>query len=117
MQHFSKSNTAYVDFDFARPERKSPKLRPLFHVLRMVGLRPSRSTVCLERSRHGWHVIIPLSEKLTEAEMVALQMALGDDRKRGALNLMRALAIRKGCNGVTPFWARRWNILYAGKLQ
>lgn len=116
MAHYSKPDVAYLDFDFQRPERRSPRLRPIYTVLRMVGLRP-RGAICLERTRHGWHVIIPLSEKLQPAELVALQLALGDDRKRGALNLMRALAIRKGCNGVTAHWGRRWNILFSGKLS
>lgn len=76
-----------------------------------------RSSILLERTRRGWHVIIPLKENISDAEMVALQLCLGDDRKRGALNLMRAMAMRKGCNGVTGFWDKRWNILFSGKLK
>lgn len=116
MAHFSKSNMVYLDFDFPRPDRRSPSLRPIFTVLRMVGLRPSRQTIALERTRHGWHVIIQLSERLKPAEIVALQACLGSDRRREALNLMRALALRKRCNGVTPYWRKRWNILFGGKL-
>lgn len=115
MQHYSKNNVAFLDFDFQRPDRRSPRLRPIFTVLRMVGLRAGAIT--LERTQHGWHVIIPISEKLQPAEMVALQLALGDDQRRGALNLMRAVAIRKRCNGVTAHWGRRWNILFSGKLK
>lgn len=119
MAHYSKSNVAYLDFDFARPDRRSPRLRPIFTVLRIVGLRPVLSTIEMERTRHGWHVIIPLREKLEPAELVALQLALGDDQRRGALNLMRARAMRQGreCNGVTGHWRRRWNILFGGKLS
>lgn len=116
MAHYSKANIAYLDFDFPRPDRRSPRLRPIFTVLRMVGLKPA-GAIQLERTAHGWHVTIPLRENLSPAEMVALQLCLGDDQRRGALNLMRARAIGKRCNGVTPYWERRWNILFAGKLK
>lgn len=117
MAHYSRANYAYVDFDFQRPDRKSPKLRPIYTVLRMVGLLPSPEGVCYERTRRGWHVIIPLREKLQPAELVALQLVLGDDTRRGCLNLMRAVAMRKRCYGVTAHWRRRWNILFSGKLK
>jgi hypothetical protein len=113
MQYFSKPDHAYVDFDFRRPDRRSPRLRPIFTVLRMVGLRP-RLPIEMQRTRHGWHVVIRLNQKLSPAELVALQLCLGDDRKRGALNLMRARALR--CCAVTPYWRKRWNILYSHKL-
>lgn len=116
MAHYSKNNAAYLDFDFARPDRRSPRLRPMFTVLRMVGLRPRNSLIEMERTRHGWHVIIPLREALSPAELVALQLCLGDDRKRGALNLMRARAIGDKGNRVTAYWRRRWNILFSGKV-
>lgn len=106
----------YLDFDFARPDRRSPSLRPIFTVLRMVGLRPLGSAIAMERTRRGWHIIMRMRETLQPAEIVALQACLGSDRRREALNLMRALAIRKGCNGVTPHWRKRWNILFGGKL-
>lgn len=80
----------------------------------MVGLR-QRGAICLERTRHGWHAVLPLNEKLTPAELTALQLAMGDDQKRGALNLMRAIHIRK-CYTVTPHWKKRWNILFSKKL-
>jgi hypothetical protein len=114
MAHYSKNNVAFVDFDFPRPDRRSPRLRPMFTVLRLVGLRPV-GAIALERTQHGWHVICPISQRLTPGEMVALELAMGDDRKRGALNLMRARALN-GCNGVTAYWRKRWNILFAGKL-
>lgn len=81
----------------------------------MVGIR-IRGALLMERTRHGWHVIVPLSEKLTEAEMIALQLCMGDDRKRGALNLMRGIAIRKGGDSVTAYWRKRSNILFGGKV-
>lgn len=116
MAHYTKSDHAYIDFDFPRPDRRSPKLRPLWTVLRLVGLRPRAGIICMERTRRGWHVIVPLTEKLPDAEMIALQLCMGDDQRRGALNLMRVRGMRRKCYGVTPHWWRRSNILYGGKL-
>jgi hypothetical protein len=112
MAHYSRPDMAYLDFDLKRPNRNSPRLNPLFVVSRLVGVHPE--WFCYERTRRGWHVIIKLAEKLKRAELVALQACLGSDRRREALNLMRVLGIR--CYGVTGYWARRWNILYGGKL-
>jgi hypothetical protein len=112
MQHFSDPRFLYLDFDFRRPDRRSPRLRPIFTVLRIVGVRPDRQRgILLERTRRGWHVIIKLREKLKPAETVALQACMGSDGRREALNLMRAR-----CHRVTPYWGRRWNILFSGKL-
>lgn len=82
----------------------------------MVGIKTA-GPICMERTRHGWHVIIPLREKMLPAELVAMQLALGDDQRRGALNLRRAISLRKNGNRVTAHWRRRWNILFAGKLK
>lgn len=125
MQHYSDNSRAYLDFDMKREHdekrrkyfRPSPRLRPMFTVLRMVGLRPAEhEAILLEATQHGWHVVVPLDEKLSDAELVALQLAMGDDQRRGALNLMRCVAMRRG-NGVTPYWRKRWNILFSGKLN
>lgn len=83
----------------------------------MVGLRPRRDGLMLERTRRGWHVVIRLREKLLPSEIVALQSILGSDGRREALNFMRAFAMRQKCNGVTGYWRKRWNILFAGKLN
>jgi hypothetical protein len=117
MEHFSDPRKIYLDVDFKKLKFRvrGPSLRPLWTVLRLVGLRPSSDVICYERTRRGWHVIIELPEKLKPAETVALQLALGSDPRREALNLMRVLGMRR--NGVTRFWSSRWNILYSRKLK
>ena len=116
MGHYSDPHLIYLDFDFSQPWKRSPHLRPIFTVLRIVGLNfDERFGLCLERTRHGWHVIFRVLEKLTPAEQVALQSCCGSDGRREALNLMRALAIAR--NRVTPYWRERWNILFMGKLK
>lgn len=100
---------AYLDMD----RRAIPRLRPLWAVCRIVGLRPM--WIETRRTRHGWHVRIKLHDRLEPAELVAFQACCGSDSRREALNLMRVLAIRR--NQITdPFWLKRWNLLYADKL-
>ena len=113
MAHRTRLDHAYLDFDYKRPDSQSPRLRPMFTVFRMLPM-PKPETFCFERTRRGWHIIIPLGEKLKPAELVALQTQLGSDRRRECLNLMRVLAMRKF--GVSTFWRGRWNILYGGKI-
>lgn len=57
--------------------------------------------------------MVQYNTRLERAEIVALQAILGSDEKREALNLMRVISMRR--NAVTPYWERRWNILFNGK--
>jgi hypothetical protein len=98
-----------LDYDF----RRVPRVRPLWAVCRIVGVRPL--TIRTDRTRRGWHVLIVLAERLCPAEIVALQAIMGSDDRREALNLMRVIAIRK--RPPAPFWRDRWNILFERKLQ
>lgn len=98
-----------LDFDF----RRVPRVRPIWSVFRVVGLRPA--WIRTDRTRRGWHVVIGLRENLQPAETVALQAILGSDDRREGLNLMRVIAIRK--NPPPAFWKNRWNLLFSSKLQ
>jgi hypothetical protein len=68
---------------------------------------------CYHRTRRGWHASFQHGLNLSEAETVSLQLILGSDPHREALNLMRAIALRK--MRVPQFWRERFNILYASK--
>jgi hypothetical protein len=63
----------------------------------------------IDRTQHGYHVVVQVHERLAPAIIVAAQAILGSDVKREAFNLMRVqhLLVR------SPFWRRRWNVLYA----
>lgn len=102
---------AYLDFD----TRRVPRLRPIWAVCRIVGLRP-RSILTRRSSRRGWHVIVRLDRAIQPAELVALQFAFGSDRRRETLNLCRVLGMRES-KIRDPFWQVRWNLLYERKLQ
>jgi hypothetical protein len=97
------------DYDF----RRVPRLRPMFAVLRTIGLRPA--WVRTDRTRRGWHVIIRLTRALLPAETVAVQTLLGSDSRRESLNLMRAMSVAR--NKPSKFWRGRWNLLFSYKLR
>lgn len=98
---------ALLDFD----RKRSPRLRPVFFVLRLCSLRSV--FICDERSRRGWHRTIRLSCRMEPAALVALQSICGSDGRREALNLMRVLALP----GLEKYERERWNLLYERKLK
>jgi hypothetical protein len=108
IKEYANPQKIFLDFDF----RRTPKLLPVFTVLRMCGLHVQYMRD--DRTRKGWHRIIKVREKLSPAELVALQACLGSDRRREGLNLMRLLRTRK--RGLSNFERGRWNILYSRKL-
>lgn len=109
VNHVANARMLYLDVDRAT----SPKLPPLFAVARIIGVRPL--WIEYRRSRRGWHVVICMRDRYSPAELVAMQALFGSDGRREALNLMRAIAIRRA--GITSrFWGARFNILYRGKL-
>jgi hypothetical protein len=62
-----------------------------------------------DRTRRGWHVIIGVRKKIAPALIVAAQAILGSDPNREAFNVMRVQQLDK----VSPFWRKRFNVLYA----
>lgn len=100
---------AYLDFD----RRRTPRLRPIWSVCRIVGLRPL--WIEHRRTRRGWHVIVQLNDRLQPAELVALQAVMRSDPRRETLNLCRVLGMRRSPIR-SAFWRKRWNLLYERKL-
>lgn len=62
-----------------------------------------------DKTRRGWHVVVGIKKRLHPAFIVAAQAILGSDPKREAFTLMRVQEL----GWMTPFWRRRWNVLYA----
>ena len=108
VKELARPDRLLLDFDF----RRVPRLRSIWAVCRIVGLRPA--WIRTDRTRHGWHAVIQLCAPLTNAEIVACQAIMGSDSRREALNLMRVIAIRQRDPG--PAWRDRWNILFERKL-
>lgn len=109
IKHGAKENYLYTDFDTGR---SAPNLRKIFQRLRLMGLRCKCTR--LDRTRHGWHAVFTLREKLTASETIAAQAILGSDPRREGLNFRRAYCIRRF--GAPKFWVKRWNLLFAKKL-
>ena len=59
-------------------------------LLRLMGIEPEY--IRTDRTRRGWHVIIP-APNLSPCELIAAQAILGSDPRRESLNLFR---FRKG---------------------
>jgi hypothetical protein len=109
VEHVTDLYCAYLDFD----RISVPLLQPIFAVCHIVGVRPM--WIESRRTARGWHIRIMFRDRFEPAELVAFQAACGSDPRREALNLMRVLCIRR-C-GASPFWRKRWNLLYSEKLR
>ena len=87
-------------------------LRVIRAVCSIVGVRVR--DVRHDRTARGFHVVVMLRDRMTRAEIVAIQAVLGSDSKREALNLMRARSIR--LHGCPREFRDRWNLLFERKL-
>lgn len=102
----------YLDFD--EPVNLDELDKKIHNVSNMSRIKLERLAVHL--TKRGNHVVVnaewPDKKELTPAETVALQLLLGSDPKREAMNLMRAHSL-----GDAPdFWRDRWNVLYSEKI-
>ena len=99
----------YCDYDYWIPRRYVRMVRAVANIcgLKVRWMR-------FDKTRRGWHVVIHWNIALAPAEAVALQFALGSDRRREALNLMRVLSLTRIPSKLK---ARNWNILFSRKLK
>ena len=89
---------------------KRPRLYDIMRRLhRAGGYRIRYMMEKRSRSGKGWHIVLKVSPiPKSAAEVVALQVILGSDPDREACNLWRAKMLPK----VSPWWRKRWNVLY-----
>jgi hypothetical protein len=106
---YGNAQVLFIDIDDARCQ---PRIVPFLCKLKTIGIKPK--WFAYSRSRHGWHVEIGIKASLTEAETVATQAVLGSDPARETMNLRRAISLR--VHKHSPFWRKRWNILFLRKL-
>jgi hypothetical protein len=85
---------------------------PLASLVHTTGL--SVQWVRWDRTRHGWHAVVKIRQKLKLAEVIACQAILGSDRDRERLNITRCLSLRLH---PSAYWEKRANILYSRKVQ
>lgn len=97
-------STVLCDFDSPR----APRLPTIARVLAQVGVLRFARFARYDRTERGWHLVIRFAREFTSGELVALQLALGSDRKRERYNLRRVIC------GAAP---AKWNLLFTAKLN
>lgn len=92
-----------LDFDGRFPRDFARRLAFVtrLHRLRVVLER-------IDRTEHGWHVLLYVRRRLAYSRTVLLQALLGSDWKRETFNSRRANVWRY----VPAFWRSRGNVLY-----
>lgn len=77
--------------------------------LEMVVRAQRLNVICIriDRTRHGYHLILTVSNRIGAVRLVLIQALLGSDWKREAYNSRRAIL-----RGIPAFWRERRNVLY-----
>lgn len=75
-------------------------------VLSMLDLQPITWLVDVKSTTNGWHIIVPISNQLTDLEVVLVQVLMGSDYKRELFNTMRVKQNIK-----------EWNVLFNTKYR
>ena len=91
-----------VDYDGEIPDDMEKRSVMVVHVLNLTLL-----SLRIDKTRHGWHLILVVRERITLARVIAIQAILGSDWKRELFNLQR-----ERHRGVPKFWKSRRNVLY-----
>lgn len=86
-----------------------PSICEITRLLRRAGYTPVAVGCGRSSSGKGWHFTIHVSPRPTSPfEVVALQLLLGSDRNREAMQMSRARRF-----SAAPRWMRNhWNVLY-----
>lgn len=107
IKELAEPDKIMCDFD-----NKVPPTPPIQSLVHTLGLRLLWER--WDRTRRGWHLVVKIAQKLTQAEIVAAQAILGSDPARERLNLCRAISIRLH---PSKFWEKRVNVLYSRKIR
>lgn len=98
----------YIDIDGRLPRTLVERVTWMCAVLRwrIVAVR-------IDRTRHGYHVVVGIRNRLTPATIVAAQAILFSDWRREVFNLLRVSKL----NDAPKFWRDRWNVLYSRHVK
>lgn len=91
------------DFDGRLPRDLTARLS---FVARALELRVAYYRI--DKTRHGFHVIVECGARLSPVEIVLTQTLLGSDWKRETFNARRVRLLKQ----YPRFWGKRWNVLY-----
>jgi hypothetical protein len=105
-----KQAAVKVDID----DGDAPTIRTVTRLLRRAGYKPVALCVTRSPGGYGWHVVVHVSPRpKSPYEVIALQLILGGDRNREAMQMHRARSFFK-----VPGWMRdMWNVLYLSHPQ
>jgi hypothetical protein len=98
-----KTTTLKLDFDGRVPRDYADRLAFVTRVHRLRVLVER-----IDRTRHGYHVVLVVAGVVAFWRVVVIQSLLGSDWKRETFNSRRAIAWRN----VPAFWRDRGNVLY-----
>ncbi len=98
---YGKPNLVLLDID----TRPAPSCEKIWRLSRLLDVQPRY--IRIDRTRHGWHVVVCFNRRFTAIETVAIQSVLGSDLKRETYNLARVMSGKR---------SRRWNLLFERKL-
>lgn len=90
------------DYDGELPKDLSQRIEM---VVRVQSLRVRY--IRIDKTRHGYHMVMDVGNRLGFARTILLQALLGSDWKREAFNSRRANA-----RHIPAFWRERRNVLY-----
>lgn len=97
------TTTLKLDFDGRFPRDYAHRLAFVTRVHRLRVLVER-----IDRTRHGYHVVLVVAGAVAFWRVVMLQSLLGSDWKRETFNSRRVIAWRN----VPAFWRDRANVLY-----
>jgi len=109
IKEYAHPRRTLIDIDGGR-KLLSETMYRIPRVARVVHIKPQ--WIRVDRTQHGWHVVIHWNRSLNNWSILALQAILGSDWRREAMNWDRLQAERKD-----RFSLKRWNILYEEKLK
>jgi hypothetical protein len=121
IREYAAPNKILLDFDKSpQGSLKSgqPNLKFLFDKIKLVGMSPVFGKTYRSDTHGHWHCVIHVRETLTPSQTCFMQIYLGSDHAREAMNFKRARHLEKESEYSTcPKDFKLWNVLFERKLK
>jgi len=98
---YARKDTTYCDYD----TEEIPDCGEVHKLAHDLGIVPL--FIRDDRTARGWHRTVRWNRTFQPGEIIALQLAMGSDRRRELFNLLRVLSGED---------SKRWNLLFDHKL-
>lgn len=103
LPRYHDSMRIMCDYDGRIPADLTERLQMIVRVERL-----RVEFVRIDRTRHGYHMVVECRNRIAPMRLVLIQALLGSDWKREAFNAQRVKWLRS----IPTFWRSRWNVLY-----